>query len=192
MRILVVEDEIRLAETLGELLRRDVEGSIFSVLYDPAAASACHQAGVGARLRLPVGGHSEAIYGEPLDLELEVLALWDGEFVCASPMYPGLTLRYGPSARVRCGRVELVLVSRRMQPYDDRPIRMTGGRMEDYRLVALKSSNHFRAYFKDTADAIITADTPGLFPADLKKREYRKIRRPIFPLEEQTAYPQEN
>ena len=64
--------------------------------------------------------------------------------------------------------------------------------MEDYRLVALKSSNHFRAYFKDTADAIITADTPGLFPADLKKREYRKIRRPVFPLDGQAAYPQEN
>ena len=177
---------------LGELLRRNVAGSIFGVIYDPEAARACHEAGVGAKVRLSVGGHSEKLFGDPLDLEVEVLALCDGEFICASPMYLGLTLRYGPTARVRCGRVEIVLVSRRMQPYDDRPIRMTGARMEDYRIVALKSSNHFRAYFKDTADAIITADTPGLFPADLKKLDYRKVRRPIFPLDEDAVYPAQN
>ena len=103
-------------------------------------------------------------------------------------MYQGLRLGYGPTARVRCGQVEVVLVSRRMQSYDDRPLLMTGAKMEDYRLVALKSSNHFRAYFMHTADAIITADTPGLFPADLTKLTYRKVRRPIFPLEENTEF----
>ena len=40
----------------------------------------------------------------------------------------------------------------------------------------------------DTADAIITADTPGLFPADVRKLAYRKVRRPIFPLEENTEF----
>ena len=85
---------------------------------------------------------------------------------------------------MRCGQVEVVLVSRQMQSYDDRPLRMTGARMEDYDIVALKSTNHFRSYFKDTADAIITADTPGLFPADLRKLDHYKVRRPIFPLDE--------
>jgi microcystin degradation protein MlrC len=60
--------------------------------------------------------------------------------------------------------------------------------MEDYDIVALKSSNHFRAYFQNTADAIITAGTLGLFPADLKKLDYRKVRRPIFPLDEDAAW----
>ena len=106
-------------------------------------------------------------------------------------MYPDMVLRYGPTARVRCGKVEMVLVSRQMQSYDDRPILMTGGRMEDYRVVALKSTNHFRAYFKDTADAIITADTPGLFPADLSRVAYQKIHRPIFPLDEDTVWEKE-
>ena len=176
---------------LRELIRRDLKRSIFGVICDPDAAAACHEAGVGARLALSVGGHSQRIFGEPLELKVEVLGLCDGEFICASPMYPNLTLRYGPTARVRCGHVEIVLVSRRMQSYDDRPLKMTGARMEDYDVVALKSTNHFRAYFKDTADAIITADTPGLFPADLRKLEYRKIRRPIFPLDEDAVWSKE-
>ena len=173
---------------LCEMIKRDLKRSIFGVIYDPAAAAACHDAGVGARLTLEIGGHSQPIFGAPLNLEVEVLALCDGEFVCVSPMYPGLTLRYGPTARVRRGNVEIVLVSRQMHSYDDRPLLMTGARMEDYDIVALKSSNHFRAYFQNTADAIITADTPGLFPADLKKLDYRKVRRPIFPLDEDAAW----
>ena len=173
---------------LRELLRRNLRGSIFSVILDPEAAAACHAAGVGAKLRLSVGGHHEALFGEPLDVEAEVLGLSDGVFTCVSPMYPNLRLSYGPTARVRCGNVEIVLVTRRMQPYDDAAIRMTGGRMEDYRIVALKSSNHFRAYYKDTADEIITADTPGLFPASLRGLNYRKVRRPIFPLDRETVF----
>lgn len=173
---------------LSELLRRDLPGTIFGVIYDPAAAEACHQAGVGAVLSLSVGGHTDPLFGEPLAVEAEVLALSDGWFTCVSPMYQGLRLGYGPTARVRCGQVEVVLVSRRMQSYDDRPLLMTGAKMEDYRLVALKSSNHFRAYFLHTADAIIAADTPGLFPADPRKLTYRHLRRPIFPLEEDTVF----
>ena len=173
---------------LRELLERDLPGTIFGVIYDPAAAAACHRAGVGARLTLSVGGHTDPLFGAPVAVEAEVLGLCDGWFTCVSPMYQGLRLGYGPTARVRCGQVEMVLVSRRMQSYDDRPLLMTGAKMEDYRIVALKSSNHFRAYFMDTADAIVTADTPGLFPADLKKLAYRKVRRPIFPLEESTEY----
>lgn len=173
---------------LRELLQRDLPRAIFGVIYDPAAAEACHEAGVGATVSLSVGGHTDPLFGEPVEVEAQVLGLCDGWFTCVSPMYQGLRLGYGPTARVRCGQVEMVLVSRRMQSYDDRPLLMTGAKMEDYRIVALKSSNHFRAYFMNTADAIITADTPGLFPADVRKLAYRKVRRPIFPLEESTEF----
>lgn len=173
---------------LREMIRRDLPRSIFGVIYDPAAAALCHLHQPGDRFPLEVGGHTEAVFGDPLQLEVELLALWDGNFVCASPMYQDLPLRYGPSARLRCGQVEFIVVSLRMQSYDDRPILMTGGNMRDYDLVALKSSNHFRAYFRNTADAIITADTPSALPADLRKLDYRHVPRPVYPLNEDTAY----
>ena len=42
--------------------------------------------------------------------------------------------------------------------------------------------------FLAEADAIIAADTPGLFPADPRKLTYRHLRRPIFPLDEDTVF----
>ena len=97
-------------------------------------------------------------------------------------------MHYGPSARLRCGNVEFIVVTNRFQVYDDRPYLMTGADMKDYSVVGLKSSNHFRAYFKDIADAIIGADTPSMFPGDLRKLNFRNVLRPIFPLDDDVEY----
>jgi microcystin degradation protein MlrC len=84
--------------------------------------------------------------------------------------------------------VEFIVVSTRRQVYDDGPYLITGAHMSDYSIVGLKSSNHFRAYFIDTADAIIGAETPSMSPGDLTRLDYHKILRPIFPLDEGVEY----
>ena len=173
---------------LGEMIRRNLARCIMGPVLDTAAAAACHRHQVGDRFRLCVGGHSQAIYGDPLDVEVELLALSDGEFTCVSPVHRGAQMHYGPSARLKCGNVEFIVVSNRFQVYDDRPYLMTGADMKDYSIVGLKSSNHFRAYFKDTADAIIGADTPSMFPGDLHKLDYKKIMRPVYPLDSDAQY----
>ena len=65
---------------------------------------------------------------------------------------------------------------------------MTGADMADYRIVGLKSMNHFRAYFLPIADGIVTADTPSSYPADLNALPFRNISRPIYPLDPNTEY----
>ena len=157
-------------------------------MLDPAAAAECHRHQVGDQFHLEVGGHTQPIYGDPLQLEVELLALSDGDFTCVSPVHRGALMHYGPSARLRCGNVEFIVVTNRFQVYDDRPYLMTGADMKDYSVVGLKSSNHFRAYFKDIADAIIGADTPSMFPGDLRKLNFRNVLRLIFPLDDDVEY----
>lgn len=55
-------------------------------------------------------------------------------------------------------------------------------------MVCLKSLTHFRAWFENTADAIVTADTPSNYPSDLKKLAYKALRRPIYPLDPETRW----
>lgn len=173
---------------LREFIRRDIPGTIMGPVRDGAAAAECHRHYVGDRFRLNVGGKTLPVYGEPLELEVELLALSDGDFVCASPVHKGALMSYGPSARLRCRNVEFIVVTNLMQVYDDRPFIMTGANMADYRIVGLKSTNHFRAYFSQTADALIGADTPCTCPADLHKIPYQKVIRPIYPLDANTEY----
>lgn len=173
---------------LREMIRRDLKRCIMGPLYDPAAAQLCHTHKVGDHFRLEVGGHKEPICGAPLQLEVELLSLCDGTFVSASPVNEGVTMCFGPTARLRTGNVEFIVVSNRFQTYDDRPFLMTGCDMKDYSIAGLKSMNHFRGYFVPIADAVIAADTPGLRPANLKSLHYQHVIRPIYPLDENVTY----
>ena len=103
-------------------------------------------------------------------------------------MNEGLQIHYGLSARLKKGNVEFMVVSRRMQVYDDSSYRATGAELKDYHLVGLKSMNHFRSFFHSHADAIVAADTPGLRPANLKNLPYKHVLRPIFPLDENMEF----
>ena len=174
---------------LREFVRRDLPRSIMAMIYDPAAAAVCHKHKVGDHFPLEVGGHSAPVCGEPILFEdVELMGLSDGDYHDKSPVHEGMLVQLGPTARLRSGHVEFVVSSHQIQVFDDSPYIITGAKMEDYDIVGLKSLNHFRGYFGPRADAIVTADTPGLSPARISIMPYEKILRPIFPLDEDVEY----
>jgi len=169
---------------LRELVRRDLPGSLFLNIYDPVTAETAYTAGVGAVLCLEVGGRTEPICGETLLLEeVKVLAVSDGEAIVKSPMNLGTRFLWGKTVRVKYRNTEILITSRRAQTIDDSVLEITGGNIGDYSLICLKSAGHFRAYFQEKAEAIVTTETPGLRSTDLTTYPYRFIRRPVFPLE---------
>lgn len=173
---------------LRELVRRDLPRSIMGQLVDPEAAAVCHSHRVGDRFTLAIGGKAVPQIDSPLVVQVELLALSDGTFVSVSPVNAGVTMRFGPTARVKIGNVELTVVSERFQTFDDRPFLLTGCNMDDYDIVCLKSMNHFRAYFAPIADGIVTADTPGLRPANIKNAHFTQVVRPVYPLDEDVKF----
>ena len=174
---------------LREFLRQDLPGTIMGPIYDPEAAAYLHGFRVGDRVSVTVGGKTEPVAGAPLVLEdVQILCLKDLTFTSHSPMNEGLQIHYGLSARLKKGNVEFLVVSQRMQVYDDGSYRAMGAQLKDYRLVGLKSMNHFRSFFVSHADAIVAADTPGLRPANLKMLPYQQVLRPIFPLDEDARF----
>lgn len=174
---------------LREFLRRDLPGTIMGPIYDPETARYLHGFQVGDRVNITLGGKTEPIAGAPLVLEdVAILHLSHCVFTSRSPMNAGNVIDYGLTARLKKGNVEFMVVSQRMQVYDDSSYRATGAELEDYRLVGLKSMNHFRSFFINHADAIVAADTPGLRPADLKLVPYEHVLRPIFPLDEDAVF----
>ena len=169
---------------LRTLLNYNLPGTVMGPLFDPVAAALCHAHNPGDIFELTFGGNTAPVYGAPVTAQVQLMSLCDGTFQCATPVYPGAIMCYGPTARIRIGAVDVILVSRRFQTYDDRPFIMTGISMDACRLVALKSLTHFKAYFKDTSDAIVTADTPSTIYADIRRYPYQHIKHPIYPLED--------
>ncbi len=57
-----------------------------------------------------------------------------------------------------------------------------------YKIVALKSQNHFRAAFEPLAGEIIRTDPPGWTTSNLNQLEFERVRRPIWPLDRDVEY----
>jgi microcystin degradation protein MlrC len=167
---------------LRALVAAGARDACFGAIADPAVARAAHAAGVGALLDVELGGKTDSLHGSPLRARAEVVALSDGRFAPRA-MLGGVALDLGPSARLRIGAVDVLVTSRRQQVFDDELFRVHGIEVREKKIVALKSSHHFRAGFGAVAAEILTADPPGLTTLRLDAFERTRTPRPIWPLD---------
>ena len=136
-------------------------------------AAACHAAGVGATVTLDLGGRSD---GKPLPLTATVECLADGNFVGSGPNSQGNPRSIGPTALIRIGGVRVIVSSRKMQALDQALFRHVGIEPSTQKIVALKSSVHFRADFQPIAEAVIVVAAPGPVVVDPSGLPFRHLR----------------
>ena len=159
---------------LAELIAQNAEGAVLAVMNDAESAAACHAAGQGATLTLALGGNSD---GVPLTVEAVVERLSDGEFTLSGPMGAGNPAGLGRCALLRVAPgVRVVVVSRKMQAHDQEVFRFLGVEPSRQKIVAVKSSVHFRAHFQPIAEAVLVAAAPGPVVADPATLPFTNLR----------------
>jgi microcystin degradation protein MlrC len=80
--------------------------------------------------------------------------------------------------------VRLLLAERKTPPGDLAQLRSQAITPEAQGIIVVKSAVAFRGAYEPIASEIIEVDTPGLCSADLGRFPYRRLTRPIFPLDE--------
>ena len=175
-------------EILRELLRVGARSAVVACLWDRAAVQECVKAGVGARLTLEVGGKVDDRHGAPLRVTGTVRTLSDGRFIHQGPMMHGLPGRLGTTAVLDVDDVKVILISYRWQTLDPEMIRFVGLDPLAHKIVVVKSTIHYRAAFEPIAKEIIEVDASGLSSSNLSRFEFKRIRRPIFPLDPDAPY----
>ncbi len=175
---------------LSAFLKKNEPGTISDYILDPVIAEAAHRAGVGGKVSGLLGGHFDSIHGPSLPIEnAEVIALCDGKTVAKSPMGRGDLRDFGKTALIRTGNVDIIVISRlTSQTLDDSLFDALGIDINDYRLVGIKSTTHYRAYFQPIAKACIPTNPAGIHTANYALLDYRNIKRPIYPLDPDTVY----
>jgi microcystin degradation protein MlrC len=168
---------------LRELLGSGLEGAVVAVIADPGAVTQATLAGVGNRVSLSLGGKTDDRHGPPVGMDAYVRLISDGEFIQQGPMGTGSRAHMGRTVVLVANGVEVVVTERRIQPYDASLLRSVGIEPAQRRLIALKSAVHFRGSYQGFADRIFDADTPGVHRPDFSCYEYRRVRRPIYPLD---------
>jgi microcystin degradation protein MlrC len=165
---------------LRRLIERNVEGAAVGPLWDPIAVRFCFAAGEGAKLQLRFGGKTAATSGQPIDAEVTVVKLVRN----ATQTFAGSIVSMGDCAAVRLGGIEVVLISDRTQGFGPDLFGNCGIDPATRRILVVKSTNHFHAGFAPIAADVLYVDSEGPIPRDMRKVPYTRVRRPIWPLDE--------
>ena len=161
---------------LAELIRQDARETVLGLLYDPDAALAAHAAGEGAEIVYPLGAKSGLPGHEPLRATYRVERIGDGAIVGTGPFYKGARMQLGPMALLRINGVSVAVASCKNQAADQAMFRHLGVEPSVQKILALKSSVHFRADFQPIAEEILLIAAPGPNPLDYRELPYRRLR----------------
>jgi microcystin degradation protein MlrC len=171
---------------LRAMLEAKLDSACIGIVCDPEVAEAAHQAGAGATIEVKLGGKVVALHGAPVDVTAYVKCLSDGKFYMSGWE---MSADHGKMARLQVGGIDiLVSTIRGDQILHPEPFLLHGIDISRYKIVGVKSSQHFRAGFQPLARAIVTADSPGLTTLNVGYFPRDRTTRPIWPLDEDATY----
>jgi microcystin degradation protein MlrC len=172
---------------LRGILAAGLENVAAFAIHDPAAVQQLIAAGVGAEVTIPIGGKiampALGLAGEPLTVSGRVKLISDGRYRHRGPAQPGMPMAMGPSVVLDTGKVEIAVISRHVEPNDVNCLVSLGIDPTQKRFLMLKSRVHWRAGFKPMAKAVVECAGTGVCTSDYGQLTFRKVRRPIYPLD---------
>lgn len=163
---------------LRRLVERGIQGVAIGIFWDPLAVRFCQEWGEGARMNLRIGGKCGAASGDPIDLPVVVRAIAEAH---TETGLSGGRAQLGPSAWVESGGIDIVLVSNRHQTFHPDAFTGIGCRLDDKRIVVVKSTQHFYAGFAPMAKQVRYVAVPGAIGPDYAAIPYTKRQTPYWP-----------
>ena len=174
-------------EVLAEILRQGLDDVAVFGIFDPAAVQQMVAAGAGTVVTVSLGGKlpmpSIPRQSKPLTVTGRVKLISDGRFPATVAMSRGLTMNMGTTAVLAAGGVDIVVISRHIEPFDPGCFTSVGIDPTQRRYLMLKSRIHYRVGFKKLAKAIVECAGVGVCTSDYSELRFEKVRRPIYPLD---------
>ena len=144
-------------------------------------------ADIGNRVELTLQGISK----KPVRMVGVVRAKSDGEFTVTGPIYTGAKLSLGRTVLFDTVDAVLVISERRMEPFDIGIFSGVGVDPKQFDYLLLKSRMYCRPVFGAMAKALVECDSDqgGPTSSNYALFPFANIRRPIYPLDADTAFP---
>ena len=167
--------------SLKALLSVGVDQLSLVPVVDPAAAAACHQAGVGSQVRFDLGHQLDPQWGTPLAVCGTVLRLGDGHFTFNGGAWDGRPGEMGPSAVLEVGAVQILITSLPSYDWTDEQFQAMQMDYRGAKFVVAKNPMNYRQVYTDLAARILFLNTPGPTPPTLRFTQFQHLQRPYFP-----------
>jgi len=157
-------------------------------INDPAAVQQLQALNLGQTITLNIGGHVSRLDAGPLPLAVELMRLGDGKFELEDKQshlasMSGDHFDMGSCAVVRHGGLTILLTSIKTPPFDLGQWRSQGIEPTALSVIVVKAAVAHRRAYDPIAARMFWVDTPGPCTSNLKTLPYRKVRRPLYPLD---------
>lgn len=165
---------------LKALLEERIDCPALLPMVDGAALNAAIAAGVGAPVTLDLGGKMDNVFSKPVQVTGKVNAVSHG--FQADMRERGLW-DLKRTALVQVGSIFIPLLDHRSFAVSH-PLLYThlGLDIADAKMVVVKTASNFQ-FFSRWRQGLIRVDSPGMTQSDLRKFDWKRLPRPIYPLD---------
>lgn len=164
---------------LSRLLDRGIVDVVTANYWDPVAVRFCMEAGVGAKMRLRIGGKSGPESGLPVDMAVTVMGIRPD----ATQTFNGITVRIGDAVWVQGEGIDVILNSKRFQTGNPDMMTQLGLDPTTRKMIVVKSTQHFYAGFGPIASRVIYVAGPGGTNPDTRALVYEHMKEAYWPRE---------
>lgn len=167
---------------LREMLAQQVSHAGIAMMWDPIVVQVAMRAGPGATLDVRLGGKMGPASGDPLDLTVEVIGIVKDMV----QMFPqgdegAIPSACGDSVALRCAGIDIIVNSLRGQVFGLQVFSNFGLDPTQYKLIVVKSMQHFYAAYAPIAQEVLYMNAPGALTPDYPSLPYRKADLKKYP-----------
>jgi microcystin degradation protein MlrC len=169
---------------LSALFSAGVSDACFGPIIDAEVALLLQSHTIGDSVTLQLGGKTAPEFGgSPIEVTGTIQWKGEGMFVGSGAILGGQQRSFGPTVVLRVDGIDILIVSIAQQLLDLSQFETFGIDPRTYRVVALRSMQHFRAAFAPISGRIVVCDSGALCTLNYASLPYRFVPRPMFPLD---------
>jgi len=164
---------------LNMFLEKGVDKALFAAIFDPQAVKLCSEGKIGDRLDIEIAGGFDENSEKAFLNNAEIIKLTldpevENPKTIAEDKPGSCVLRYKG--------IDVLLFNKRKPVFTEETLNEHGVSMNDYNILVVKQG-YLSPELSEAASHAVMALTPGNCNQKVDKIAYKKIRRPIYPLD---------
>ena len=175
---------------LQALVEKGCYGGFVGVIWDPDLVNEAFEQGEGVSFTAVFNRTPLPPFVEPYSTQARIELLKEGSTDCRRGLWAGSSMNFGKRVLLDINGIKVLVSSNRRQLADPAILEELGIDIAELSFLVVKSRGHFRAGFDEffAPNQIIESDAPGLTTPVLANIPYKRVRRPVYPLDSEMTW----
>lgn len=169
--------------------RHEIDGLVITSLPDKDAIDQIVDHNVGDTVHVQVGGKLDTLFSKPVPITAKVEVITTGPITDDGKFGFDPMVEVGRIVSLAIDNVRLVLTDLAIKGPQPSLFRKVGIEPFEAKIVGLKTGTGYQQTYARAMKAMFVADCPGAMSYNTPNLDFKKVRRPIYPLDVDCVWP---